>query len=65
MDGISVSLVAGAVGFAAFMIGLTVGAGSLTNYDKFTAECTQSTIETQYVEQHGKRAMVVQCERVK
>lgn len=65
MNGISVSLVAGAVGFVAFVGGMVVSPGPSTSYDKFTAECAQSTIETQYVEQHGKRAMVVQCERAK
>lgn len=34
-------------------------------YTRFTAECSTSTIQTQYIEQHGKRAMVVQCERAK
>lgn len=65
MDGISVVLVVVAAGFFAFAAGLVVGDAPATSYDKFTAECSTSTIQTQYVEQGGKRAMVVQCERAK
>lgn len=53
---------AGLVMFAVFW-GLDRVAGSA--YNAFTADCAQSTIQTQYMEQHGKRAMIVQCERAK
>lgn len=58
-----------------FAAGALIGVGTLlvavgifvppSASGKFAADCAKSTIQTQYAEQQGKRAMIVQCERAK